>query len=74
MSLPITCFLYVVTVIGRGIFRSDFVDSDHRSSETNLKNKVFFQLVPCFLLLRAGGKNFFWGICGALLSRIKQIQ
>lgn len=49
-SIPIICFIYIVPVIGKRIYSSNFEDLDQGSSGSNLKNKTSFQFVPCFLL------------------------
>jgi len=59
-SIPIICFMYVVSAIGRRIFRSNSEDLDQGSSGTDLKNITSFQFVSCFLFERIG--EFFWGV------------
>lgn len=55
-SIPMNCFVYILSVTGIRIFRSNFEDLEQGSSGTNLKNKTFFQFVPCFLL----GWDWWW--------------
>lgn len=71
-SIPIICFIHIVSVIGRIIFRSNFDNLEQGSSGANLKNKTSFQFVPCFLL---GGDwwGFFWGVGSAIKDQTNTV-
>lgn len=69
-SIPITCYLYIVSITGRRISRRNSEDLDKNQVELILKI-TSFQFVSCFL---SGGLVRALKGCEHLLSNIKQIQ